>query len=101
MKNFLMEGTEGIIKAIRFLSVAKGIKYFFIDHLTALVTGGGNKDGERIALDNIMTHLRELVTELDVTVFMISHLGTPEKGSFEEGASVSIVNFRGSRPRKP
>lgn len=97
MKNFLIEGTDGIIKAIRFLHLAKGVKYFFIDHLTALVTGGGNKDGERIALDNIMTHLRSLVTELDVTVFMISHLGTPAVGSFEEGAHVSITNFRGSR----
>ncbi len=85
------------IKArIRFMAVSLGCKHIFLDHITALVSG--DKDGdERKALDFIMTDLASLVRELDVTLFLISHLATPEGKSHEEGGRVMLRHFRGSR----
>jgi len=96
IKNFLTVGFDGIVSRIRYLHLSKGVQYFFVDHVTAMVSGG-DFDNERIALDNIMTKLRDLTTELNITIMMISHLTTPEKGAHEEGANVSIRQFRGSR----
>lgn len=87
---------EEIKIRMRFLAVSCGVKYIFLDHVTAL-TSGGNQADERKEIDKIMTELASLVRELDITLFMISHLTTPETSSHEEGARVTIRQFRGSR----
>lgn len=81
---------------MRFLAVSCGVKYIFLDHVTALTSGGKQAD-ERKEIDKIMTELASIVRELDITLFMISHLTTPETSSHEEGARVTIRQFRGSR----
>ncbi len=81
---------------LRYLAVSCGVKYIFLDHVTALTSGGNQRD-ERKEIDKIMTELASLVRELDITLFMISHLTTPEKSAHEEGARVTIRQFRGSR----
>jgi len=44
-----------------------------------------------------MTDLASLVRELHFTLFLISHLSTPEGKPHEEGGRVQIKHFRGSR----
>jgi len=86
-----------IIKSrIRYMVVSCGCKYIFLDHITALVSSAEVAD-ERRELDNIMTSLASLVRELNFTLFLISHLTSPEGKSHEEGGRVTIKQFRGSR----
>jgi len=86
-----------VIKArMRYLAVSLGAKYIVLDHITALVTGDKDAD-ERRQLDFIMTDLASMVRELDIALFLISHLSTPEGKSHEEGGRVMLKHFRGSR----
>jgi twinkle protein len=86
-----------VIKArLRYLAVSLGCKYIVLDHITALVTGDKDAD-ERRQLDYIMTDLASAVRELDIALFLISHLSTPEGKSHEEGGRVMLKHFRGSR----
>lgn len=79
---------------IDYLFHAHGVRYFFIDHLTALAAW---QDDERKELEVIMSELGALVKRLDVAVFLISHLATPEGKPHEEGGRVMIRHFKGSR----
>lgn len=79
---------------IRYLVEAHGVKDIFIDHLTALAAW---QDDERKALEVIMSDIGGLVKELDITVYLISHLATPEGKPHEEGGRVMIRHFKGSR----
>lgn len=86
-----------VIKArLRYIAVSLGAKYIVLDHITALVTGDKDAD-ERRQLDYIMTDLASMVRELDIALFLISHLSTPEGKSHEEGGRVMLKHFRGSR----
>jgi twinkle protein len=79
---------------IRFMAQAEGVKDFFIDHLTALAAW---KDDERKALEEIMSRIGGIVKELDITIYLISHLATPEGKPHEEGGRVMIRHLKGSR----
>ena len=78
---------------IRFLRHQHGVRIFYLDHLTALASG----EGERERLETIMKELGSLVKELDCWMLFVSHLSTPEGKSHEEGGRVTIRNFKGSR----
>lgn len=79
---------------IRYLRDAEGVRYFFLDHLTALAAW---QDDERKALESIMAEMAGLVKEEPITIFFISHLATPDGKPHEEGGRVSIRHFKGSR----
>lgn len=81
-------------KRIRFMAQAHGVKDIFLDNLTAVVAG---EDDEKKALDRIMQEMKKLALELDVSIYYISHLTTPEGKSHEEGGRVMEKHFRGSR----
>jgi len=85
---------EIIKEKIEYLSHAEGVKYFFLDHLTALAAW---QDDERKALEVIMSDMGSLVKKLNITIFFISHLATPDGASHEEGGRVTIRHFKGSR----
>lgn len=87
---------EVIKSRIRHMVVAQGCKHIVLDHITALVSGDRDGD-ERKQLDFIMTDLGSLVRELHFTLFLISHLSTPDGASHEEGGRVMLKHFRGSR----
>lgn len=87
---------ETIKSTLRYLSVACGCRYLFLDHITALVSGDVDCD-ERRQLDYIMTDLASMCRELDITIFFISHLTSPEGKSHEEGGRVTLKQLRGSR----
>lgn len=83
-----------IEQKIEYLVHAHGVRYIFLDHLTALAAA---EEDERIALEKIMADMGALVKRLNIALFLISHLATPESGSHEEGARVTIRQFKGSR----
>ena len=73
----------------------KGVKHFYIDHLTALATGGDKSEKEE--LEMIMAEVAGVGQQYGLIIHLISHLSTPEKGSHEEGARVTIRQFKGAR----
>jgi twinkle protein len=79
---------------VRYMRHALGIREVFIDHLTALVS---HADDERRALDALMDDMSTLAHELEITIFAVSHLATPEGKAHEEGGRVEARHFRGSR----
>lgn len=78
---------------IRYLNKAKGIRVFYIDHLTAMADTADEKG----SLEQIMKEVAGLANELDAIIHYVSHLSTPESGSHETGAKVMIKHFKGSR----
>lgn len=87
---------DTIKSRIRYMAVSLGCRYIVLDHVTALATGDLDAD-ERRLIDFVMTDLSSLIRELDVTLFLISHLATPEGKPHEEGGRVQLRHFRGSR----
>jgi twinkle protein len=85
---------EIVKERIRYLVETHSVKDIFIDHLTALAAW---QDDERKALELIMSDIGGLVKELGITVYLISHLATPEGKPHEEGGRVMIRHFKGSR----
>ena len=79
---------------IRFLAQGEDVKHFFIDHLTALAAW---QDDERKALEVIMSRIGGLVKELDITIYLVSHLATPDGIPHEEGGRVMVRHLKGSR----
>jgi twinkle protein len=84
-----------IKEKMRFMARGLGCKDIFLDHLTALAAA--TELDERKALDKIMAEISALAQELDVTIYYVSHLATPEGKSHEEGGRVMEKHFRGSR----
>ena len=83
-----------IQKRIRYLARSEGVRLFYLDHLTALVSG---TDNERVELERVMSEVGSLVKELQITLHLVSHLSTPEGKPHEEGGRVMIRHFKGSR----
>lgn len=79
---------------IRYLAQAEDVKHFFIDHLTALAAV---QPDERKALAEIMASIGGLVKELDICIYLISHLATPDGTPHEEGGRVMLRHFKGAR----
>lgn len=86
---------DTICENVMYFAKAADCKYIFLDHISILVSSGGYGD-ERKALDEISTKLRTLVQELDITLFMVSHLKRPEGKGHEEGQVTSLSQIRGS-----
>lgn len=85
---------EAIKAKIEYLRDAEGVRYFFLDHLTALAAW---QDDERVALEQIMADMGSLVKQVPISIFFVSHLATPEGKPHEEGGRVTIRHFKGSR----
>ena len=83
-----------IQQRIRYLARSEGVRLFYLDHLTALVSGTSD---ERVELERVMSEIGSLVKELDITLHLVSHLATPEGKPHEEGGRVMIRHFKGSR----
>lgn len=79
---------------IRWLAVSQGVKHFWVDHLTALVS---HADDERRELEAICEEMSSDCQDLDINMYVVSHLATPEGKPHEEGGRVMMRHFKGSR----
>ena len=92
--HFGSNSIENIIARIRYMARALKCKYIFLDHVSILVSDQANLD-ERKAIDEIMTKLRTLVQELNISLFVASHLKRADYGH-EEGGRTKLSQLRGS-----
>lgn len=96
--HFGSTAVDTIVNRIQYMVKGMGCKHIFLDHVSILVSGlTGQVTDERRLIDQIMTLLRKLVQELDICLFLVSHLRRPEgtKGH-ENGAKVQLSQLRGS-----
>lgn len=96
-RNFGQNDWEDIKRCMRFWVVEHGVKFIFLDNITALVSHLSateiNTEVARIAVE-----LAGLCNELEFTCFVFSHLNPPKTGApHEEGGQVQEVQFTGSR----
>lgn len=87
---------ENLLSKMRYLVKGCGCKWVVLDHLSIVVSGLDVADGERRAIDEIMTMLRSFVQETGCGMILVSHLRRPEGRGHEEGAKTSLAQLRGS-----
>jgi twinkle protein len=92
--NFGMTEWDSITSRIRFLRNVHGVRYFVVDNLTSFLTGA---DDERREADRIVAESSMLAKELDVFIWLVSHLATPEGKPHEEGGQIMLRHLKGSR----
>lgn len=84
---------EQVKLRIRHMAITKGIRVFYVDHLTAMA----DTSDERGSLEQIMKEMAGLANELNLIIHFVSHLATPDGTPHEEGGRVAIRHFKGSR----
>jgi len=95
LDHFGSTSVENIINRVRYMAKAVGCKYVFVDHISIIVSAQESGD-ERKAIDEIMTKLRMLVQETNISLIIVSHLKRPSDKGHEEGAATSLAQLRGS-----
>ncbi|ESZ07277.1 MULTISPECIES: DnaB-like helicase C-terminal domain-containing protein [unclassified Mesorhizobium] len=87
-----------LYSVIRYQAIACGVRIFWLDHLSILVSDMDQDGDERKKIDSIMHNLKLLTVELDIYIGLISHLRKPpgQGKSFEQGAVPSLDDLRGS-----
>lgn len=93
-EHFGAKDWDSIKPLIKYMVLGLGIKDVFLDHLTALTASA---EDERRELDRVMADMASLVEELNFSLFVISHLTTPDGKPHEEGGRVMAKHFTGSR----
>ncbi len=90
--------TDKLYSMIRHLAQVDNCKVIYLDHITMLVSGMDGNIDERRALDHIMTSLKSLTQELNIHLFVVSHLNNSTNGGkpFEESGIPTVNNLRGS-----
>ncbi len=87
---------DNIANRIRYMAKACDCRVIFLDHISIAISGSDIGD-ERKLIDNMMTKLRTLVQELEVTLICVSHLRRPQgNAGHEDGQAVSLSQLRGS-----
>ena len=88
---------EDILGLVRFMSNALDCKWIVLDHLSMVISGQQDGD-ERRNIDNLMSNLRKIVEECNVSLLVVSHLRrTSSDRGHEEGREVSLAHLRGSQ----
>tara|TARA_R110000824_G_scaffold197736_1_gene381384 strand:+ start:461 stop:2170 length:1710 start_codon:yes stop_codon:yes gene_type:complete len=86
---------DNIVSRIRYMAKGLECEYIFLDHISIVVSAQENGD-ERKALDEIVTKLRMLVQETNISLFIVSHLKRPQGGGHEIGGVTTLSQLRGS-----
>ena len=94
--NWASPTVDSLLSKIRYMAKSNDCKYIFLDHLSIIVSAQENGD-ERKAIDEVMTRLRRLVAELEIGLFLVSHLRRSGGTSHEEGGRISLGELRGSQ----
>lgn len=90
---------DTLLSKLRYLAVGLGCKAIVLDHISIVVSGLDESEGEseRKVIDKLMTRLRSLIEETGILVLAVVHLKRPDKGkSYNEGRPVSLTDLRGS-----
>ena len=86
-----------VINNIQYMVKGMGCKYIFLDPISVLVAGAtGQVTDERRLIDSLIVTLSSLVRELDICLFIVSHLTRPQGKGHEDGGQVRISELRGS-----
>lgn len=94
--HFGSTGEDNILSRVRFMAKALDCETIFLDHLSIVVSAQETGD-ERKAIDSIMTKLRTLVQELNIALFLVSHLRRSAGKAHEDGGQISLSELRGSQ----
>lgn len=87
---------DEILKTVRYWA-SKGIWFFIIDPLTAIVAEHSSGDANDI-LNNFMSKAASMAMELQITFFMYSHVNPVKNGKpHDQGGDVLSSQFTGSR----
>jgi len=86
---------DRLLNKIRQMVKGCGCSSVFLDHLSVVISANESGD-ERRRIDSVMTKLRQLVEEMRISLFLVSHLRRGDGKAFEEGARTSINHLRGS-----
>lgn len=87
---------DNVLDRIRYMAAGLGARWIFLDHLSILISGMEDGD-ERRLIDNAMTALKSLAMELNIGIFIVSHLKRPPMGKgHEDGAQTHLGQLRGS-----
>jgi twinkle protein len=91
--------SENLLARCRYLRVAEKVDVLFVDHLSILVSGWGQGEGdERRLIDNVMTALRSQVCEATgVGMVLVSHLRRVDGRAAERGGEIELSHLRGSQ----
>ena len=93
--HFGSNSIDAILNCVRFFANALDCKFVVLDHVSIVLSDQQQGD-ERKAIDEIMTKLRMLVQELNISLILVSHLKRPSSAGHEEGAATSLSQLRGS-----
>ena len=93
--HFGSNSIDAILHCVRFFANALKCKFVVLDHVSIVLSDQQHGD-ERRAIDEIMTKLRMIVQELDISLILVSHLKRPSSSGHEEGAVTSLSQLRGS-----
>lgn len=86
-----------LMQKIRYLHHAEKCDTIVLDHISIAVSGLKDAVDERKMIDIFMTDLRSFVEETQCTIHAIVHLKRGgESKNFNEGASISLTDLRGS-----
>lgn len=85
-----------LMSKLRYLASGMGCEYIVIDHLSILVSETATDGDERKNIDVLMTKLKRLTEELQIHISLVSHLRKAGGTPFEEGATPSLDDLRGS-----
>lgn len=92
-----MSDFENLRDKINYFVTALGVKYIFLDHITAMAEGKSDVEGNvNSRCHYIMEELNKLVQARDCTIFLISHLRKASGTPAEEGGRVHLDDLYGS-----
>lgn len=84
-----------VAEHMEYLYHTYGVKHFIVDNLSSFSAAA--MEDERKTLELIMGEMSSLVTKYGLTVFLVSHLNTPDGKPHEEGGRVTARNLKGAR----
>lgn len=94
-----VRGMEKMKARMRYMAKSRGCKALLLDHLHIVLSAVEGASNDWSKIDELMTDLRSLAHELDVALFVVSHVSRGGGGgpSHEEGGRLHLSNIRGSQ----